>query len=131
MPLVSQFKHLFVSKNTIKDMRWHKEGVRDSHDVMMHLTDTNTWKALDAFGSSFARDTRNYCISFGNRWFVTFQSNWTIVYKLAHGCMKYDFIFFSCHTWSRTSRNKDQCDNETPSWRLETIVGRSQCVRLL
>jgi hypothetical protein len=28
MPLITRLKHLFISKNTTRHMRWHKEGVR-------------------------------------------------------------------------------------------------------
>jgi hypothetical protein len=48
MPLIPQLKRLFISKNTARYMRWHKEGVRENLDVMAHPTDTDAWKALDA-----------------------------------------------------------------------------------
>jgi hypothetical protein len=54
MPLIPRLKCLFISKNTARHMRWHKEGVRENLDVMAHLADTYAWKALDAFDSSFA-----------------------------------------------------------------------------
>jgi hypothetical protein len=63
MPLIPQFKHLFISKNTTKHMRWHKEVIHDNPDLMAHPADTDSWKALDAFGSSFASEARNVCIS--------------------------------------------------------------------
>jgi hypothetical protein len=28
MPLITRLKRLFISKNTTRHMRWHKEGVR-------------------------------------------------------------------------------------------------------
>jgi hypothetical protein len=30
MPLIPRLKCLFISKNTCRHMRWHKEGVRES-----------------------------------------------------------------------------------------------------
>jgi hypothetical protein len=30
-------------------MRWHKEGVRENDQVMVHLSDSEAWKALDDF----------------------------------------------------------------------------------
>jgi hypothetical protein len=33
MPLL---KRLFISKNTARHMRWHKEGVRENPNVMVH-----------------------------------------------------------------------------------------------
>jgi hypothetical protein len=41
MPLIPRLKRLFISKNTTRHMRWHKEGVRDNPDVMAHLAETN------------------------------------------------------------------------------------------
>jgi hypothetical protein len=40
-------------------MRWHKKGVRENPDVMAYPADTDAWKALDAFDSSFANKVRN------------------------------------------------------------------------
>jgi hypothetical protein len=54
-----RLKHLFISKNTTRHMGWHKEGVCENPDVMAHLDDTDAWKALDAFDSSFAHKVRN------------------------------------------------------------------------
>jgi predicted cobalt transporter CbtA len=62
MPLIPQLKCLFISKNTAIHMRWHKEGVRENPDVMAHPIDTDAWKTLDAFDSSFADEVRNVCL---------------------------------------------------------------------
>ena len=59
MPLIPRLKRLFISKNTARHMRWHKEGVRENPNVMVHPADTDAWKALDAFDSSFADEVRN------------------------------------------------------------------------
>jgi hypothetical protein len=53
-PLIPLLKHLFISKNTARHMRWHKEGVHEKPDIMAHPTDIDAWKALDSFDSSFA-----------------------------------------------------------------------------
>jgi hypothetical protein len=58
-PLIPQLKRLFISMITARHIRWHKEGVRENLDVMAHPTDTDTWKALDAFDSSFAYEVWN------------------------------------------------------------------------
>lgn len=62
MTLVPRLRYLFVSQNTARHMRWHKEGIYDNLDVMSHLADTGPWKALDAIDPSFASDVRNVCI---------------------------------------------------------------------
>jgi hypothetical protein len=36
MPLTPRMKCLFLSKKTTRHMRWHKEGVRENDQVMMH-----------------------------------------------------------------------------------------------
>jgi hypothetical protein len=103
MPLVPQLKRLFISKNTTRHMRWHKECVHDNLDVMAHLADTDSSKELDAFDSSFPRQARNVCIGLATNGFSPFNlslssySCWpmfAISYKLLLAlCMKYDFIF--------------------------------------
>ena len=47
MPLTPRVKRLFISKNTAKHMRWHKEGVREDSEIMIHPSDGDAWKALD------------------------------------------------------------------------------------
>jgi hypothetical protein len=55
---------LYLSEETTKQMRWHKEGKRDSkdHDIMSHPTDSETYEALDRFDPEFARDPRSVCL---------------------------------------------------------------------
>jgi hypothetical protein len=36
MPLTPRMKWLFISKKTARHMRWHKEGVRENDQVMVH-----------------------------------------------------------------------------------------------
>jgi hypothetical protein len=43
-------------------MRWHKEGVRENDQVMVHPSDSKSWKALDDFDPDFTRDARNVLI---------------------------------------------------------------------
>jgi hypothetical protein len=62
MPLTHRMKRLFLSKKTVRHMRWHKKGVRENDQVMVHSSDTEAWKALDNFDVYFTRDARNVCI---------------------------------------------------------------------
>jgi hypothetical protein len=73
MPLIPRLKHLFISKNTAKHMRWHKEGVRENPNVMAHPADIDAWKALDAFDSSFADEVRNVRFSLTTDGFSPFN----------------------------------------------------------
>jgi hypothetical protein len=59
MPLMPRMKWLFLSKETAKHMRWHKKGVRENDQVMVHPSDSEAWKALGDFNTDFARDVRN------------------------------------------------------------------------
>jgi hypothetical protein len=56
MPLTPQMKRLFISKKTARHMRWHKEGVRENDQVMVHPSDSEAWKVLDDFDPNFAKD---------------------------------------------------------------------------
>jgi hypothetical protein len=103
MPLIPQLKRLFISKNTARHKRWHKEGVRENPDVMAHPADTDAWKALDAFDSSFADEVRNVRFGLATDGFSPFNltarsySCWhvfTVPYNLPLAlCMKCEFIF--------------------------------------
>jgi hypothetical protein len=61
IPITLRLKRLFLSEETVKQMRWHKEGKRDSDDsdIMSHPTDGEAWQALDRFDPEFARDPRS------------------------------------------------------------------------
>jgi hypothetical protein len=52
-------KWLFISNKTARYMSWHKDGVREKDQVMVHSSDSEAWKALDDFDADFARDARN------------------------------------------------------------------------
>jgi hypothetical protein len=56
MSLTPRMKQLFISKKTSRHMRWHKEGVRENDQVMVHPSESEAWKALDDFDPDFARD---------------------------------------------------------------------------
>jgi hypothetical protein len=49
IPITPRLKWLFLCKETAQQMRWHKEGIRDSEDadIMPHPTDAEAWYALD------------------------------------------------------------------------------------
>jgi hypothetical protein len=56
MPLTPRMKRLFISKKTARHTRWHKEGVCENDQVMVHPSDSEAWKALDNFDADFVRD---------------------------------------------------------------------------
>jgi hypothetical protein len=51
IPITPRLKRLFLSEETVKQMRWHKKGKRDSEDsdIMSHPADGEAWQALDRF----------------------------------------------------------------------------------
>jgi hypothetical protein len=56
MPLTPRMKQLLISKKTARHMRWHKDGVCENDQVMVHPSDSKAWKALDDFDAGFTRD---------------------------------------------------------------------------
>jgi hypothetical protein len=40
MPLMPRMKLLFISKKIARHMRWHKEGVCENDQVMVHLSNS-------------------------------------------------------------------------------------------
>jgi hypothetical protein len=103
MPLTPRMKWLFISKKTARHMRWHKEGVRENEQVMVHPSDSEAWKALDDFDLDFARDARNVRIGLATDGFLPYNTSassyscWSIFaipYNLPPAlCMKYEYIF--------------------------------------
>jgi hypothetical protein len=65
MPITLRLKRLYLSEETAKQMRWHKEGKCDTEDlnIMLHPANTEAWEALDYFDPEFARDPRSVLLS--------------------------------------------------------------------
>jgi hypothetical protein len=61
MSITPRLKRLYLSEETMKQMRWHKEGKHDSEDldIMSHPADSEAWEALNRFDPEFARDHRS------------------------------------------------------------------------
>jgi hypothetical protein len=84
-------------------MRWHKEGVRENDQVMVHPSDSKAWKALDDFDPDFTRDARNVLIGLAMDGFTPYNTSassyscwhvFVILYNLPPGlCIKYEYIF--------------------------------------
>jgi hypothetical protein len=105
MPLSPRLKRLFLSRNTARHMRWHKEHELEDTHVMTHPSDSDVWKALDDFDPEFASEARNIRIGLARDGFTPFNTNaasyscWPVIvipYNLPpHLCMKYDYMFLS------------------------------------
>jgi hypothetical protein len=59
LPLTPQVKRLFLSKQNAMHMRWHKEGVRENDELMVHPSDGDAWNDLDTFDPNFAAEPKN------------------------------------------------------------------------
>jgi hypothetical protein len=102
-PLTPRMKWLSISNKTARHMRWHKKGVRENDQVMVHPSDSEAWKALDDFDPDFARDAWNARIELATDGFMPYSmsassySCWpifTILYNLPPAlCMKYEYMF--------------------------------------
>jgi hypothetical protein len=103
MSLTPRMKWLFISKKTSRHMRWHKEGVHENDQVMVHLSDSEAWKALDDFDPDYVRDARNVHIGLATDGFSSYNMSassyscchvFAIPYNLPPAlCMKYEYIF--------------------------------------
>jgi hypothetical protein len=56
MPLTPWMKQLFISKKTARHMGWHKEGVREKDQVMVHPSNSEACKTLVDSDTDFARN---------------------------------------------------------------------------
>jgi hypothetical protein len=84
-------------------MRWHKEGVRENNQVMVHPSDSEAWKAQDDFDADFARDAQNVRIGLATDGFLPYNTSvasyscwhiFAIPYNLPPAlCMKYEYMF--------------------------------------
>jgi hypothetical protein len=98
---------LFICKETAQQMRWHKEGIRDSEDIniMSHPADVEAWHTLDCFDPEFARDLRSVRLGLSMDDFQPYNSDsttyscWPIFvmsYNLPpNKCLKEGFIFLA------------------------------------
>jgi hypothetical protein len=103
MPLMPQMKRLFISKKKARHMRWHKEGVHENNQVMVHPSDIEAWKALDDFNPNFTSDVRNVHIGLATDGFTLYNMSaslyscfpvFAILYNLPPAlCMKYEYMF--------------------------------------
>jgi hypothetical protein len=71
MPVTPRLKRLYLSEETTKHMRWHKEGNCDSEDsdIMSHPANSEAWEALDHFDPEFARDIRSFYLGLSTNGF--------------------------------------------------------------
>jgi hypothetical protein len=61
IPIMPRPKWLFLFIEIAKQMRWHKEGKRETEDpdINSHPADTEAWQTLDRFDPKFEMDLRS------------------------------------------------------------------------
>jgi hypothetical protein len=65
--ITPRLKRLFISKRITSHMRWHKEGIRENDEVMVHPSNGEVWNVLDRFDTLCQR-CKKYSLHVGNRW---------------------------------------------------------------
>jgi hypothetical protein len=107
MPITPKLKWLFLSEETTKQMRWHKEGKRETEDpnIMSHPVDSEAWQTLDHFDPEFARDPRSVHLGLSTDGFQPHNNDshpyscWPVFvmpYNLSPDkCLKEGFIFLA------------------------------------
>jgi hypothetical protein len=105
MSVTLRLKQFYLSKETVKQMRWHKEGKHDSEDpdIMSYPVDGEAWEALHGFDPEFTRDPRSVHLDLSTDGFQPHSTDsspysyWPIFimsYNLSpNKCLKQDFIF--------------------------------------
>jgi hypothetical protein len=79
IPITPRLKWLFLSGETVKQTRWHKEEKRDSKDVdiMLHPANGEAWQALDHFHLEFARESNSVHLSLSTDGFQPYSTDST------------------------------------------------------
>jgi hypothetical protein len=107
IPVTPRLKWLFLSVETAKQMRWHKEGKHDSKDanIMSHPMNGEAWHALYHFDPEFVRDPRSAHLSLTMNGFQPYSTDSTLyscwpVFVMPYNlppnkCLKEWFIFFA------------------------------------
>jgi hypothetical protein len=107
MPITSRLKWLFLSEETVKQMRCHKEGKREIEDpdIISHPADSDACQTLDRFDPKFARDPRSVYLGLSTDGFQSHSNDshsyscWPVFvmpYNLPPDkCLKEGFIFLA------------------------------------
>jgi hypothetical protein len=107
IPITPRLKRLFLSEETVKQMRWHHEGKHDSEDpdIMSHPADSEAWQTLDRFDPEFVRDPRSVHLGLSTDGFHPHNTDshpyscWLVFmmpYNLPpNKCLKEGFIFLA------------------------------------
>jgi hypothetical protein len=59
LPFIPRIQHLYMPKESAKQMTWHKNGKRYNPDKMVHASNGEAWKHFDAIHREKAEGARN------------------------------------------------------------------------
>jgi hypothetical protein len=107
IPITPRLEWLFLCEEMVQQMRWYKEGIRDSEDadIMLLPVDAEAWHTLDHFDPKFARDPRSVCLGLSTHGFQPYSSDSTayscwLVFMMPYNLppnkyLKEEFIFLA------------------------------------
>jgi hypothetical protein len=73
--ITPRLKQLFISKRTVRHMRWHKEDIHENDKVMVYPSDGEAWKVLDNIVAYFISDARNVHFGLATDGFDPYSTN--------------------------------------------------------
>ena len=59
LPFLPRMQRLYMTEESVKQMRWHKEGKRYNPDKMVHPSDGKAWTHFDRIHNDKAEEARN------------------------------------------------------------------------
>jgi hypothetical protein len=141
IPIMPRLKRLFLCEETAHQMRWHKEGIRDSEDpdLILHPADAEAWPALDYFDPEFAWDPRSVRLGLSTDGFQPYSSDGTVyscwlVFVMPYNLppnkyLKEWFIFLALVIrGSKESRKHMIYIFASVDGRAERVVARGRCI---
>ena len=72
LPFIPRLQRLFMSEESVKQMTWHKNGIRYNPDKMVHPSDGEAWQTFDGIYADKALEARNVRVAFATHGFNPF-----------------------------------------------------------
>ena len=75
LPIGPRLQRLYMTRSNARHMRWHKEGVRDKPNLMVHPADAPAWRTFDEQHPQFASEIRNVRLGLSTDGFTAYSPN--------------------------------------------------------
>jgi hypothetical protein len=75
LPFISRIQHLYMTEESTKQMRWHKNGKWYNPDKMVHASDGEGWTHFDAIHREKAEEARNVRVALATDEFNPYRMN--------------------------------------------------------